>query len=280
MLICKQDPADKAIGCVQSKSTSIEPTGCEPEAENDGEIIDSPPQKTHVKLSKYACKYSSLFKFYHDAQFRPLAKRLKPDEITDYAKQPDFFFLLQQYLEGESNIRSIDVRNVKHIDAHNSATAVIHSPSDPSGIGGMRQEFIRAVPAWRGPKGRYDCIFIDTAYDPVAVTRARLFFNFSYKGTNHSCALIHWFTKLEDEPSELNGMWIVEHMRNPDGTPVASIVGIDTIVRSAHLLPLFDDDGFVSKDLECDDTLDHFDMFYVNRYVDHHSFLIASQIPP
>ena len=266
MLICKQDPADKAIGCIQSKSTSIEPTGREPEAENDDEIIDSPPQKTHVKLSKYACKYSNLIKFCHHAKFCPSAKRLTPDKITGYAKQPNFVFLLQQYLEGEPNGRNIDVSHIKHIDVHSSATAVIYSPSsDPCGIGGMRQEFIRAVPAWRGHlKGRYDCIFIDTAYDPVAVTRTRLFFNFSYRGTNHSCALVHWFTKLEDEPSELNGMWVVEHMRNPDGTHVASIVGINTVVRSAHLLPLFDDDEFVSKDLECDDTLDHFNMLYVN----------------
>ena len=130
-----------------------------------------------------------------------------------------------------------------------------------------------------GTKGRYDCVFVDTVHDPVAVARVRLFFKFLYRGTSHSCALIHWFMKLEDEPSELNGMWVVEHMRYPDGTPVPSIVGINTLVRSAHLLPLFDDDEFVSKDLECDDALDHFNMFYVNRYIDHHSFLIASQIP-
>jgi hypothetical protein len=278
MLIYKQDPSDKAVGGVQGKSTSID---CE--AEDDGEIIDSPPQKTYVKLPKDFCKYSNPIRLYHNTQFPLSAEKLISAEIADYAKQPDFFPLLQRYLQGELNDRNdgnVDVNEIQHINVYNSATAVIYSPSDPSGVGGMRQEFVRAVPTWRGGKSRYDCVFVDTAYDPVAIARTRLFFKLSYRGTSHSCALVHWFTKLEDEPSKLNGMWVVEHMRNPDGTPVASIVGINTLVRSAHLLPLFDDDKFVSKDLEHDDTLDHFNMFYVNRYIDHHSFLIASQIPP
>jgi hypothetical protein len=201
-------------------------------------------------------------------------------KIADQAKQPDFFPLLQHYLEGELNGCDVDVDEIQNIDVYKSAAAVIYSPSDLSSTGGMRQELVRAVPTWRGgTKGRYDCVFVDTVHDPVAVARVHLFFKFLYRGTSHSCALIHWFMKLEDEPSELNGMWVVEHMRYPDGTPVPSIIGINTLVRSAHLLPLFDDDEFVSKDLECDDTLDHFNMFYVNRYIDHHSFLIASQIP-
>ncbi|KAM6489268.1 hypothetical protein JOM56_015169, partial [Amanita muscaria] len=49
-----------------------------------------------------------------------------------------------------------------------------------------------------------------------------------------------------------------------------------TLVRAAHLLPVFGDDGFAPEGLEPEETLDYFDIFYINRYIDHHGFLIAS----
>jgi hypothetical protein len=53
-----------------------------------------------------------------------------------------------------------------------------------------------------------------------------------------------------------------------------TILRLDTIVRAAHLLPIFGH-GYVSPTLSFSDTLDRFDRFYVNKYADHHSFEIA-----
>ncbi len=169
---------------------------------------------------------------------------------------------------------NIHINEVEEIYLHDSAIAMIYSPSDPSGIGGMRKERIRARRSWRHGKGRYDTVFVRTENDPVAIGRVCLFFQFSYNGTKYPSALIHWFMKPESQPSELNGMWVVEPMRNPDSSPVASIVSVDALIRAAHLLPAFATDKFVDKDIRFDETLDYFDTFYVNRYVDHHSFLI------
>lgn len=47
----------------------------------------------------------------------------------------------------------------------NSASAQFYAPSDLSGLGGMRTEFICSAPMWRNKVPRYDCIFVGTASD-------------------------------------------------------------------------------------------------------------------
>jgi len=69
-------------------------------------------------------------------------------------------------------------------------------------------------------------------------------------------------------------MWVVEREVTNDGRPIASVIHLDTIIRAAHLLPVFKE-GFVSKYLSFTDTLDKFQMVYVNKFVDHHVFEIA-----
>lgn len=49
-----------------------------------------------------------------------------------------------------------------------------------------------------------------------------------------------------------------------------SVVHLETIVRSAHLLPIFDKP--LPDDLHFSNTLDLFNAFYVNKYADHHAF--------
>ena len=128
----------------------------------------------------------------------------------------------------------------------------------------MHCKFIRAVPHWHQGHSWYDCVFVETENDPVAVGHVRKFLQFSYKDKKYPCALIHWFTKPESKQNASNGMWVVEPMLDPDGMPVASIVSIDAIIRTAHLLPVFGDGYFAPEDLECHETLDYFDLFYVN----------------
>ena len=55
----------------------------------------------------------------------------------------------------------------------------------------------------------------------------------------------------------------------------ASVIHVDTIIRAAHLLPIFGTE-FIPETLTFHDTLDSFHGFYVNRFVDHHAFEIAS----
>jgi hypothetical protein len=65
-------------------------------------------------------------------------------------------------------------------------------------------------------------------------------------------------------------MWLVEP-EFKDGEPYIAVVHIDTIFRAVHLLPYFGKDT-VPHDLSYEDSLDHYDKFYVNKFADHHSF--------
>jgi hypothetical protein len=213
-------------------------------------------------------------KFVRSIVFPLTARRGTAAELVNETEQPDFLPLIQQFLQDKLN-SLVDINEIKDLPTgvYNSVRSVIYSPSDPSGKKGMRQEFIRAVQCWRGGRSRYDCIFVNTEDDPLTVARACLFFQFAYRDIIYSCALLHWFMKPESELNELNGMWVVEPRLNPDGTRVSSIVNINALICAAHLLPVFDNKA-VPRDLNCEETLDYFTIFYINRYVDHHSFLI------
>jgi len=66
-------------------------------------------------------------------------------------------------------------------------------------------------------------------------------------------------------------MWVVQ--RDDEGSP-PSIIHLDSVVRAAHLLPVFGPER-VSTTLSFTDTLDTFTRFYVNKFVDHHAFEIV-----
>ena len=143
----------------------------------------------------------------------------------------------------------------------------------------MHCERIRAVKSWRKGPRRYDTIFVNT--DPSAegmhgldVARVRLFFSFSHNGVKYPCALVHWFSCMGDSPDDNTGMWVVKPDILDGNIKFASIIHLDTVVRAAHLLPVFRQD-FVSRTLSLSDTLDEFTSFYVNKYVDHHAFEIT-----
>ena len=143
----------------------------------------------------------------------------------------------------------------------------------------MRRECIRAVKSWRRGPGRYDTIFINTDADLMGmqgleIAHVQLFFSFSYNGVNYPCALVHWFSHVGDSPSNNTGMWIVEPDVLDDGESLTSIIHLDTIIRASHLLPVFGPEH-VSRTLSFTDTLNTFDRFYVNKYIDHHAFEIA-----
>jgi hypothetical protein len=107
----------------------------------------------------------------------------------------------------------------------------------------------------------------------MTVARVLRFFSFRLGGVTYPCALVHWFTTFGDTPDPDNGMWIVEPEYD-NGYRSVSVIHVDSIVRAAHLLPIFDSSP-VERSFHYTRTLDIFCAFYVNKYADHHTYEIA-----
>lgn len=213
--------------------------------------------------------------------------RFEPDELAVAINQPQLIPLLQEFVYEQENPEYIgqipDILPLfdEKLTVYSSAVATFYSPSDVSGAGGMRSERIRAIDAWRRGPGRYDTVFVETDADALGmrgldIARVRAFFSFKRSGTMYPCALVEWFTRLDDSPDDRNGMWKVEQEFDDHGLRQTSIIHLDTIVRAAHLLPVYAlEEGYVPRRLLHTDSLDHFSTFYVNKYIDHHAFEIA-----
>lgn len=168
------------------------------------------------------------------------------------------------------------------INIYTSAVSTFYAPSDISGVGGMRRERIHAVDNWRNEGARYDTVFVDTnpseeGMRGLDVARVRLFFKFTHERVDYPCALVDWFKRVGDSVNENTGMWVVEPVADaPDGIGESrtAILHLDTIVRAAHLIPVFGHRR-VSPTLSLTNTLDEFTRFHVNKYADHHAFEIA-----
>ena len=160
-----------------------------------------------------------------------------------------------------------------------SAKAMFFAPSDQSGVGGMRREIIRATPSWRGGPGRYDCVYVakggvDVGFQSLLVARVCLFFSCGYNGCDYSCALVDWFLPVAGEVDELTGMWIVAPETDNQDRRVQSVISLDSIIRSAHLIPVYGND-LVPIDFHFSETLDAFKAYYVNKYIDHHAHTLV-----
>ncbi|KAG1888514.1 hypothetical protein F4604DRAFT_2023854 [Suillus subluteus] len=165
------------------------------------------------------------------------------------------------------------------ISVFNSACSRFFAPSDLSGIGGMRHEYIRACPIWRNEHPRFDCVFVNMNADldgmrGMSIARVLTFFSFTYKQELYSCAVVQWFDTIGDLPNEDTGMWVVQPAHNNNNTPHISVIHIDSIYRTAHLIPVYGT-RVIPAQHHHHQTYDIFDRFYVNKYADHHSFEIA-----
>jgi hypothetical protein len=212
--------------------------------------------------------------------------RFYPEDIANDIELPDFPYLIRQFIHEQEHRKSASDTNhvplptfYDKITHYPSAVATFHAPSDISGTGGMRRERIRAVKSWRKGPPRYDTVFVNTDSSAdgmrgLDIARTRLFFSFSHNGIKYPCALVDWFSRVGDVPNDNTGMWVVEPSILDDGTKFTSIIHLDTVVRAAHLLPVFGR-GHISRTLTHSDTLNEFPRFYVNKYADHHSFEIA-----
>jgi hypothetical protein len=209
-------------------------------------------------------------------------RKVYPEDIAAEIEQPNFPDLIRQFIYDQQQPDDVSIASISDLPMfygkttiYSSALATFHAPSDISGIGGMRRERIRAVKSWRNGPGRYDTIFVNTdsskdSMRGLDVARVRLFFSFSHNGVEYPCALVRWFSRVGDAPDDHTGMWVVQP--EDDGSPL-SIIHLDSVVRAAHLLPVFGSRP-VSPTLSFTDTLDTFTRFYVNKFVDHHTFEI------
>ncbi len=139
----------------------------------------------------------------------------------------------------------------------------------------MRREYIRATTSWHKGPCRFDCAFLNRDPDipgfrGLDVVRILLFFSFSFQGVVYPCALVRWFTVAGDGPDEDTGMWIVRPS-DDQGDSEISVIHLDCVVRAAHLVAVFDH-NFLPKDFLSHCYLDAFNAYYVNKYIDHHSF--------
>ena len=169
---------------------------------------------------------------------------------------------------------------ITHLLVFHSARAIFCAPSNPSGIGGMYCETICSAPRWKsggtvGP--RRDCAFLNNGSDELGmkgleIARVHLLFSFETEEQVYPCALVHNFQKTYTDPDPDNGMWVVEPGYATDGSRLMSVVHLDSIVRAAHLLPVFGGPFALPPQLKFSLMLDSFRAFYVNKYIDYHAF--------
>lgn len=168
-----------------------------------------------------------------------------------------------------------DLDRDHRIHVYHSASATFYSPSDPSGVGGMRCEHIRSTPSWRGEGERRDCAFAvkDGSVRGMLglyIVRIKLFFSFEYKDKVYPCALVEWFSLADTQRDEITGLWIVKPDFGEDDRREVSVLHLDSLVRGAHLIPVFGDQALPPR-FHFSYSLDSFGAYYVNQYADHHA---------
>lgn len=166
----------------------------------------------------------------------------------------------------------------QEVSIFNSAAASFYAPSDFSGIGGMRREHIRSVQSWRGGGARRDCVFVNMGadhneMDGLAIARVLCFFSFKHRTSYFPCAAVHWYNHVLDGRHPDNGMYVVSPSTN-GGTADISIIHVDCILRTAHLILVYGP-HFVPRAISPNDSYNVFRSYYVNKYADHHAFEIA-----
>ena len=213
-------------------------------------------------------------------------------ELADVFRQPNFPDLIRQFLFDQAHSRDpdaplgMDVPLAQcpafdsDIFVYHSMTAIFYSPSDTSGLRGTRQECIRSTPCWRKHLPRRDTVFITrdptlTGIRRFDIVRILALFSFVHENVFYPCALVRWFIYIADEPDEATGMWVVQPDRNADGSPAIGVIHLDSVLRAAHLMPVFGD-ALMLIELCAENSLNAFQAFYINKYIDYHAFEIAS----
>lgn len=160
------------------------------------------------------------------------------------------------------------------IDVFHSAIARFYAPSDLCGAGGMYRQRIRSNPSWYGMR-RHDTVFVVRdenvrGIQGLNIARLRLLFSFTDDNTGEEipCALVSWYSLVSDAPDPDTRMWVVKAEGTRHHRPV-QVIHLNTIARAAHLLPKYGV-GVLPEKINHTNSLDKFNTFYVNPFVDHH----------
>ncbi|KAJ3520500.1 hypothetical protein NMY22_g12732 [Coprinellus aureogranulatus] len=148
-----------------------------------------------------------------------------------------------------------------HIKVYHSAASFFHAPSDTSGIGGMQREYIRATPSWQRGPPRHDCVYVESNPEKTG-----------FEGlTVAQCAFVRWFETFGNAPCNITGLWRVKpDVSRRSRRRITSVISIDSILRSAHLLPVYGTRP-TPRSLHHSASLDVYRLYYVNRYIDYHA---------
>jgi hypothetical protein len=170
-------------------------------------------------------------------------------------------------------LEGIDISNVP-VRVFSTATALYHAPSDPSSHG-LQRERMHCYCGSASRGSRRDCVLVEV--DPkespggVQAARLKLIFSFEYGNEPFDCALVHWYNDISQDPDVDTGMRMVKPSWILEGVPDLDIIPLDAIIRPAHLEPVFGPQA-VPRKLTFTDTLDRFQAFYINSFIDHHMF--------
>lgn len=149
-----------------------------------------------------------------------------------------------------------------------------HDPSSDDSK--MHSELVRATETWRGGPSRYDTVFVreragsqTISTGGLTVARVKLFFSFSFAGKLHECALVtNYICSSSRDPN--TGMWTVQQGRHLE----SFIIPLAQILHATHLIPVYGTKR-VPVHHQPSQTLDKFNSFYVNKYIDYESFELA-----
>ncbi|KIM64604.1 hypothetical protein SCLCIDRAFT_114703, partial [Scleroderma citrinum Foug A] len=262
----------KSWGMLEGTCLSMQLSASIDDVQDDCEDVDRRKVKAHVHL----------------AQTHQRNRARTVVALADELNIPNLLELVRQFLCGQLYPDAHDPTTISHLECpgyhgnisiYNSASLTFYAPSDLSGVGGMRREYIQATPAWRQDGPQYDCMFIIT--DPelegmrgMDVARVLCFFVFKTQGKQYPCAVVWWFDRIGDMPDETTGMWMVHPSFIWGQQPNFAVIHVDAIFRAAHLIPIFGRE-LVPLEIKPYHCYNIYRGFYVNKFADHHAFEVA-----
>ena len=100
-----------------------------------------------------------------------------------------------------------------------------------------------------------------------------VFFSFSFQGDLYPCAIIHWFDRVGDAPDDDTSMWVVKPSVTVTRQLKIAVIHLDTIFRATHLIPVYAAATPIPPlGIPPNQSYDHFRLFYINKFADHHAF--------